>query len=817
MNENTLSTGPVWDAAKIELTSQVSGQEISEIVAALVDARLIDETIASAAKAHLAIESKSSVGVLADISQALGKGSTAEKALDQIEPLFKPGDVTELRALYPKGAHSICCRLNQNGERAQLLEFINEHNGRANLYFGANPRNQELAGTTDAASANDVATRRTVFLDLDRKDAPDNDPDWCNAIAALEVLGPRMIVDTGGGVHVWFDTEEVNAAGIPATVGPLKAAMDRFGSDNMSDAPRIARLPYTLNLPTKNKRVRGDTVSLAMPRSTSSNVGANPPTVKVLSAEIIGIAEKLNLPGKGGVSVSAEGFDDLGQGKAPQPAPSAKVLRLAVEAMPNNSGYFDDRDSWCGLGHAVKGAAMAGGYEAEGLELWLDFCARWSGSGDPEDAQRFWKGCNDPHAGWNAIKQTLWGINPKGLQNIQVMIAQSEFEAIALDELPSNKFSSPFVMWKKIDLSKIPYPDLIYSDFYARGYFSVTTAAPKVGKSFLGLAEALDMATGRGFLTGHPQEPLKVGYLNLEDDQDMLNSRVSALLAQYRIPQSELVGNLSAVSAVGTDWHLFSGEYGEPVGVAFSAIAQFVRAENIDILMFDPLQDLSHSPETNEVFRNVGRRLRRFASELNIAVGLIHHTRKGTNGVDPSMDDMRGGSALRGAARFNRVLVGMSDTEAKGFSLLGHEHRQYFRIGESESNLAPPSAEHVRWFKKLNVQTPAEIGVGAVVPWTPPDSLAGVSTGDAVAVRNAITNREYPPAESAQSNDWVGILIAQEVGLDPEIDKIKLKEIVKVWEKLGYLKKSRATNKARKDIPVYVIGVNDPFVGMNVL
>ena len=42
----------------------------------------------------------------------------------------------------------------------------------------------------------------------------------------------------------------------------------------------------------------------------------------------------------------------------------------------------------------------------------------------------------------------------------------------------------------------------------------------------LALAEAIDIATGQGILTGYTREPLRVLYYNAEDDQDVLDARV---------------------------------------------------------------------------------------------------------------------------------------------------------------------------------------------------------------------------------------------------------------------------------------------------
>jgi len=99
----------------------------------------------------------------------------------------------------------------------------------------------------------------------------------------------------------------------------------------------------------------------------------------------------------------------------------------------------------------------------------------------------------------------------------------------------------------------IPSPTFVYSDFYALGYTSLTVAPPKVGKSMLALAEAIDIATGQGILTGYTREPLRVLYYNAEDDQDVLDARVSALLTHYQIEQADIVGNLYAVSGISHD------------------------------------------------------------------------------------------------------------------------------------------------------------------------------------------------------------------------------------------------------------------------
>lgn len=367
---------------------------------------------------------------------------------------------------------------------------------------------------------------------------------------------------------------------------------------------------------------------------------------------------------------------------------------------------------------------------------------------------------------------------------------------------------APFRPWAEIDLSAIPYPEFVYGDFYARGYTSLTIAPPKVGKSMLGLAEAIDIATGRGILTGHRREPQTVVYFNAEDDQNVINARVSALLELYQIPQRELVNRFYPTSGVDMDnFFLVSGQEGVINERLFIGIEKFITGYGADALIFDPLQDLSRSPETNEVFRILGQRLRRLASSSKVALGIIHHTRKTAPGVSLSIDDARGGGALRGTARFNRLLVPMTEDEAKEAGVLNHRH--FFRIGDVESNLAPPSAEVNQWFEKVSVLAPNSKHVGAVKRWEFPDAFDGISRKDLLRVQNEVERRcndgRHPRAD-AQTGEWVGYIVAEFFGLDAIGDGRRIKKMVAEWVKSGALRKTYVVDDGRKKRPAYEVG-----------
>jgi len=98
------------------------------------------------------------------------------------------------------------------------------------------------------------------------------------------------------------------------------------------------------------------------------------------------------------------------------------------------------------------------------------------------------------------------------------------------------------------------------------------------------------------------------------------------------------------------------------------------------------------------------------AADANCSVGLVHHVRKPVNGstVDFSVNDARGASSVKDAARVTRVLNAMSAEEAKKCGVDAKARRYYFRVDDGDKqNLRPP--QDARWFQHSNYP-PAEPG-----------------------------------------------------------------------------------------------------------
>jgi hypothetical protein len=87
--------------------------------------------------------------------------------------------------------------------------------------------------------------------------------------------------------------------------------------------------------------------------------------------------------------------------------------------------------------------------------------------------------------------------------------------------------------------------------------------------------------------------------------------------------------------------------------------------------------------------------------------------------------------------------------------------------------------------------------VGVVESWTWPDPLADVTGNDFDAARlliNAGTWREHP-----QAKQWVGIPVAQALGLDltKSSDKAKVAGVIKAWLAAGSLEVYEASDENR--------------------
>ena len=629
-----------------------------------------------------------------------------------------------------------------------------------NVYVTVNPIRIERAGK--ASSTADVIAAFYAFADADDQRGMDN-------IRSFAGPQPSLTVKTGSTPHLrghayWELDEPVY--NLSAWTELQKAILGSLQTDPAIHNPdRIMRLAGTVTWPDEKKRGRGYVPEISTIK-TVFHTDRDP--VEFQRMYQVFQASK---------SDPISGFASAGIDLGPQRLDREKARIKALSGEEWNS-------------HVLK---LVGSYVTKGLD-------------DDEIQSLVEELTFKTEASRRQIQKMIDGARAKGYAPSEPPQPLTTEELSALPELP-------FQSWIEKDLAAIPQPQFVYSDFYATGYTSLTVAPPKVGKSMLALAEAIDIATGRGILTGYQREPARVLYYNAEDDQDVLNSRVAALLTQYQIDQAEIVGRLYAVSGIDhDDFWLIGGIEGVINETLFAQLETFITVNKIDVVIFDPLQDLSRSPETNEIFRSVGQRLRLMANRTQTALGLVHHTRKIAQGVTASIDDARGGSALRGTSRFNRILVSMSEDEGAKAGITNH--RYYFRLADMESNLAPPSATVNQWYEKVSVMLPSGQSVGAVKKWQWPDAFDGVTNEDAAAVQQAVAAMvSNEPSQSSQAANWVGVTVAIALQLDVSQDAVKarVKELVKHWIRTDVLAiEERPDGRNGRIKKVVVAGMNSP-------
>jgi hypothetical protein len=316
----------------------------------------------------------------------------------------------------------------------------------------------------------------------------------------------------------------------------------------------------------------------------------------------------------------------------------------------------------------------------------------------------------------------------------------------------------------------------LYGRHYIRKFVSATVAPGGLGKSSLALVEAVDMATGRGLLSGKPGPLRRVWYWCGEDPREEIERRVAAICLHYGITADDLGDRLFIDSGRDTPL-IMATESRDGVQLArpvADGLATEMQASRIDVLVLDPfVATHAVSENDNGAINAVARQFAEIADQANAAVELVHHLRKGAPGAsgDRSVDDARGARALIDATRSTRVLNPMTEDEAGALGIAPEHRRRYFRVDDGKANLVPPSTSAVwRYLASVSLDNgtadmPADF-VGVVTAWDKP------AVGDGITQQNVADLHQRleagaPNRRNARSPDWVGCTLAPIIEVDP--------------------------------------------------
>ncbi|TCK23517.1 DNA primase RepB-like protein [Ancylobacter aquaticus] len=127
-----------------------------------------------------------------------------------------------------------------------LVEWINSHQNRCNIYFQVNRLKQGIRNRK--AKKSDIEAARALHVDVD-------DTNALGRILNFPIK-PTVIVHSGGGFQAfWLLREPVSDLAAVEDINRLIA--EQLGGDHCHNIDRIMRVPWTINVPNAKKRGMG--------------------------------------------------------------------------------------------------------------------------------------------------------------------------------------------------------------------------------------------------------------------------------------------------------------------------------------------------------------------------------------------------------------------------------------------------------------------------------------------------------------------------------------------------------------------------------
>lgn len=339
--------------------------------------------------------------------------------------------------------------------------------------------------------------------------------------------------------------------------------------------------------------------------------------------------------------------------------------------------------------------------------------------------------------------------------------------------------ATPF-LW--CDPEAIPPREWLYGNHLIRKYLSITASPGGMGKSSVVVADALAMTSGvqifrdYGF---HEEEPLTVWLWNLEDPQEETTRRVVAAAKHYGIKPEKFVSRLFTDTGREQVLKLAGMIKGDVLidEAVFEELHDIIVENGIDVVIIDPFVS-AHSVNENDnsAIDPIVKRLGKLAGDTNIAIEIIHHVRKASQGVKVVADvnDIRGGGAIVGAVRSARLLTPMDEETAELCNLTPDEAADYFNIFTGKNNMSRMGRDF-HWRRRVSVclnnqtETRKADNVAVIEYYALPDAAANhLDMTHAHELLESILKRDTatrPKADGKRApDDWLGYKLLGKLG-----------------------------------------------------
>ena len=336
-------------------------------------------------------------------------------------------------------------------------------------------------------------------------------------------------------------------------------------------------------------------------------------------------------------------------------------------------------------------------------------------------------------------------------------------------------------------------------------------------KSSLMLAWGVAVAIGQPHGKFCPTAPGGVVVYDTEDDQTEQRRRLSAVLRQFDATGEDIRNKIIRAGPSNGVGLLFMREketgllYSTP---AMAALRELLAERRPAMLIADPLAELHTQDENdNTALRSVIAEFRSLAAEFDLAVILVHHTRKGA--VTPGDPDVaRGASAIIGAARIVLTVTTMSEQDADSFGLpTDRKNRERFiRLDDAKQNYAGIGS--AVWYEKILYILDNGERVPAAHPWNPPDPREDLSPDTANRILDDIEagldsgKQRYSDSSAAKDRAAWNVVIRH----IPTLNETQSRKVIQTWVKKGLLfRQGYRDEVARKNrVGLYVNNAKRP-------
>lgn len=367
----------------------------------------------------------------------------------------------------------------------------------------------------------------------------------------------------------------------------------------------------------------------------------------------------------------------------------------------------------------------------------------------------------------------------------------------------------------------IPPRDWEVPGLLMRKHVTVLVAPSGSGKSLLTIQIGLAFADGQPWANWRPRSKLRVLMVNSEDDLLEQRRRFAAALRVMEVDHAGIADKvILADSSHGIIIAKFHASTKTMVATPLlDRLVETVKRYAVDWICVDPFAETFEGEENNNELKWAAILWREVARRCNVAVVLVHHTKKYAHDMAGDVDAARGASALIGVARIVSTLFGMSKTEAQVMNVLEEDRNDYLRYDDAKANLNKKSP-FAKWFQKVSITLdnardaiPGD-EVGALIPWTPPGLMDGITDDDITRFmhrvdqglldQHGVPTGEYYTFSTRRDGEhelsrWIGELIKDVFKID---DNGRAGQMIKAWREAKpprLIETKYRSKKQRKD------------------